>query len=717
MTLTLSCRKNDFTTARREEENLLTRMTYRIYNNTLFYKNGTEIHSEIDQEFQLIHRTEGELVDGIVIGQQVRILISDNDGTWMIQCCNGLKEQTKNVAWMIGRGACLAMVDDQLEIVKGDLGASAKSYSQGGRLLLPGITTLDNVFTVGNYCVVASKQVSYIITVLDEIDVAWCNGRISQDGCLDLPGILSFNVDDEKYILQGSSIKQINGRLVPVYRLYHSDTWVTICRSRAYLPDGSRLLALNADAAAHVTAIFDSSSENVELGVLDQLMIIEVSEDAPTRSIFQRRHIYFKKGKYLPGWSGLFYSEGQSLMMVLYDQIVDWIPVTGRRKKRRKTVDPVVVMTNVYDVAMDAWNLIIQDDTGHLHRYTKSLVLLDVDNCRVNKSVNRGIVMPRLCLKTETYIYYDVDPYLSMMAVVISNKSNKRLNVQFAASAGSGATRDLATRFCLELRDKYMTGTGLCQFTKLPNAFLTGLALKKCWVAVECLPIHLPFSVLCAIKGSVPSVKQREQLIAVRDKDVHANLLKIKADPAQARYASYEDALEEAMPSTGPYDKEVLSGFTYRTIDTLRTHNIATIDYLLSGEYSIDRALLLSKITWLAATVPQQQVITDLLMCTTEEALSTLLRNWTGCSTVTDGPKYSIVVESIELSVTLHGQLVHEASRSGISPAEHIKGYKLAHSVRFGVCEGSMRIESTLLERPALLSWALFSPALSMVDR
>ena len=163
------------------------------------------------------------------------------------------------------------------------------------------------------------------------------------------------------------------------------------------------------------------------------------------------------------------------------------------------------------------------------------------------------------------------------------------------------------------------------------------------------LPIRLPLALMVALKKREPTVPELEYVARKESPEAFDRLQAYRNDPdelAACGYDSYRESLcvlthydtnrPEVNERTLVLSELLAEGFlSYTPITHLVAANIPTIDYYISGPYSIDRTLLKDRLT---GSNPIKQFMTEIITALPEEQLAILLRNWAGTAVLIDSP-------------------------------------------------------------------------------
>lgn len=179
------------------------------------------------------------------------------------------------------------------------------------------------------------------------------------------------------------------------------------------------------------------------------------------------------------------------------------------------------------------------------------------------------------------------------------------------------------------------------------------------------LPIRLPLKLVSAIMKRSPTINELEYFAKIESSEAFQNAYKFKDDVEAIKDFGY-DTYEECLRVICKYDnpnpekikrektiaKLIAKGFRhYNEIKNLSIMNLPTLDYYLSGDYIIDRGLLIKNLKVFTKadssinSIDFLQMIIDIIRDLPEEKLVVLLKNWTGTSVVKKTGKYEIYIE------------------------------------------------------------------------
>lgn len=171
------------------------------------------------------------------------------------------------------------------------------------------------------------------------------------------------------------------------------------------------------------------------------------------------------------------------------------------------------------------------------------------------------------------------------------------------------------------------------------------------------LPFKLPVMLLVAIKKRIIYKEELEFFVKIIAPELYDAVVSYRNDPekfaaAETDFATYDDMLinlcgipfeEDELDKLQKICKYIAKGFTkYAEIKNLESMNYPTLEYYISGDYVVDRKILIAN---LSMDDEYRGVIVDIIQSLSEENLSILLKNWTGTSVVKKKYKYKIAIK------------------------------------------------------------------------
>ena len=160
------------------------------------------------------------------------------------------------------------------------------------------------------------------------------------------------------------------------------------------------------------------------------------------------------------------------------------------------------------------------------------------------------------------------------------------------------------------------------------------------------LPIRLPLLLVSAIRRRQPTVKALEFFANQEDSQAFAKLKAMEKSPDQlheAGFESYHHGLkflckydnfsEDLITQAYAVAYHIANGFLAHTsLQEIGTLNMATLDYYLSGDFTIDSERILCRVNFSGDTTEHNGKITNIIRELSQQDLRTLLINWTGTS-------------------------------------------------------------------------------------
>lgn len=163
------------------------------------------------------------------------------------------------------------------------------------------------------------------------------------------------------------------------------------------------------------------------------------------------------------------------------------------------------------------------------------------------------------------------------------------------------------------------------------------------------LPVRLPLSLLHEIKKKDFTIEELEYFLHIHDPTTYNTIIVYRDNPtALAELDSYDTYIDllnglcNIMDIYHNISSNIAIGFLeYAEIKNLDIMNYPTLDYYLSGNYVIDRNILLKN---LKIKNKYLDIMTQIIISLPEVQLVTLLMNWTGTSIVKSLYEYTIIV-------------------------------------------------------------------------
>lgn len=300
------------------------------------------------------------------------------------------------------------------------------------------------------------------------------------------------------------------------------------------------------------------------------------------------------------------------------------------------------------------------------------------------------MIYNNMIIRKERIYKYTVDLYID----IDSNKFDKLLNIvdilkhdttfsvvyktnDETISYGNGVKREL-----FESAIKYFADNFLIKYNVLSEFNVKKLAIfndneliniGKILHAYICynltsLPIRLPLILLKKIMGVKISLEELEYFAMHEDPELYNKISLYRNNPEEfenlsTNYKSYKEYIKyickynylDDNKEINKIAKLIAKGIKlYNNIKNLSIMNYPTLDYYLSGEYKVNRDLLINnlKINDNDDLYSEQEKIEiknkiiEIIKNLSEENLITLLRNWSGSSVVNEKEKYIITIVS-----------------------------------------------------------------------
>jgi hypothetical protein len=232
-------------------------------------------------------------------------------------------------------------------------------------------------------------------------------------------------------------------------------------------------------------------------------------------------------------------------------------------------------------------------------------------------------------------------------------------------SYGSGPKREFMEAAINHFADKYLHNYGTHSTFNLESIkkfsendlICVGFMLH----AVIChsmnnLPFRLPLIVLFAIKKRIIYKEELEFFVKLIAQDIYESITQYRDDPGKFNeigtdFDSYDEMLNSLcgiptdateLAQSHEVSKHIAHGFTsYSEIKNLESMNYPTLEYYISGDYVIDRKVLINN---LKIKDKYKKTIIDIIQNLSEEKLTILLKNWSGTSIVKKKSEYSVIV-------------------------------------------------------------------------
>jgi hypothetical protein len=195
------------------------------------------------------------------------------------------------------------------------------------------------------------------------------------------------------------------------------------------------------------------------------------------------------------------------------------------------------------------------------------------------------------------------------------------------------------------------------------------------------LSIRLPISLLSALKGKQSiKIKELEFFAEQEDPVTFKNANMYCNDPdgfasLETDYNSYEDYIKymckydyqnsEIKDKIKHISEKIADGFvSCKKIKNLGIMNYPTLDYYLSGELKVNRALLIKNLKIVNNTeskIDYTKIVSDFIEKMDENKLLILLKNWSGTTIVKKSETYTIVIQN-ESSTSKRDIIFHTCS-------------------------------------------------------
>jgi hypothetical protein len=262
---------------------------------------------------------------------------------------------------------------------------------------------------------------------------------------------------------------------------------------------------------------------------------------------------------------------------------------------------------------------------------------------------------------------------------MLDNSSNFSINFMkgtTSVSYGDGPKREFMETAVMDFSEKYLTKHNLCcefnidkiqQFSDDDLICIGSMLHTVICHSNNHLPIRLPLPLVTTILRKEPSVAELEYFAKLEDPDAFNILYECKSDPEKIKdygYDTYEQCLaflckyyhSDAKTNSKIMHicSEISKGFkNYNEIKNLSIMNSPTLDYFLSGDYHLDRDLLIknlkTEIQLDNKYTDFKETIIKVIRSLPEEKLAILLKNWSGTAIVKKSISYRIVIEPKEV--------------------------------------------------------------------
>ena len=270
----------------------------------------------------------------------------------------------------------------------------------------------------------------------------------------------------------------------------------------------------------------------------------------------------------------------------------------------------------------------------------------------------------------------DSNKFIKLLNIIEMLRNNNNFNINFMkgtsiVSYGDGPKREFMEAAVIDFSEHFLIKYNVCcefNLEKMEQFVDDDLInIGSMLHAVIChsnnhLPIRLPLTLVTAILKKEPSISELEYFARLENPEAFNNVYKFKKSPEQIKefgYDTYEDCLkffckyyyhDEKINSIIQHiSSEIAKGFKdYNEIKNLSIMNSPTLDYFLSGDYCLDRELLIKNLNIVDNSsnknIPYNEIINDIIRNLPEEKLMILLRNWSGTSIVKKSSSYVIII-------------------------------------------------------------------------
>ena len=262
-----------------------------------------------------------------------------------------------------------------------------------------------------------------------------------------------------------------------------------------------------------------------------------------------------------------------------------------------------------------------------------------------------------ICVKIETYasrcerlallaemfgIYYKYEISIDRKGIMVSHGPGvKKVFVQDALS-------QFASRYLIQHNACTSINLAAVEALTAPQLFAYGRMLHLAIaMAKQQLSIRLPVILLAAILGRELTIPELEYMAAKENPELFESIKVYSHDPSgliECGYDTYQECLEHTIHYYGTCDhashgslrevcRVIAAGIG--PIKNRKLMNLPTLDYYMSGDYSIDRSRLVGLISYHNLDeLVLENPITEIIDTLTEEQLAILLKNWGGTTVV-----------------------------------------------------------------------------------
>lgn len=178
------------------------------------------------------------------------------------------------------------------------------------------------------------------------------------------------------------------------------------------------------------------------------------------------------------------------------------------------------------------------------------------------------------------------------------------------------------------------------------------------------LSIRLPLQLISSILGKKPTIIELEYFVKMEDPEAFASLYPHKNNLNNIKnfgYDTYEECLnslckfyhnKDTNETVENISKLISKGFhDYHDVKNFSVMNLPTLDYFLSGDYELNRELLIKNLrifNYPETTNNYKNIIISIIKSLSEDKLTMLIKNWSGTSIVKKSFTYNIYIENKE---------------------------------------------------------------------
>lgn len=309
-------------------------------------------------------------------------------------------------------------------------------------------------------------------------------------------------------------------------------------------------------------------------------------------------------------------------------------------------------------------------------------IIMDATNQEINLVSKHYIIRNKREFETTVTlsVHTSENKFKKLLSIIGMLNNNIDFDINFMIgtkleSYGNGPKREFMESAVIDFSEKYLISHGVCcefdidKFSKFSDDKLICVGSMLHAVIMHSgnhLPIRLPLSLITEIAGKEPTIFELEYFAKLEDVESFNNIYKFKNDLNAIKsfgFDTYEECLKiickyyhhDATTSKNSLCKKIsekiAKGFNhYCEIKNLNIMNFPTIDYYLSGDYIVDRQLLLKNlqvevvINNHAPNINYRSIMEDIIKTLPENDLMNLLKNWSGTSIVKKSNKYLVSV-------------------------------------------------------------------------